>query len=1404
MKRRHKKSVIAILAIAALLYIGNLLIDNPYTHSMVNYYLNTHILDKLPIRADYQSMKLQLLPPAMTIYGIKVTSETKTENADELVSMSTFTFKISPWAIFMGSPQLGDIELKDLKLTWPLPAEFMAALNKLRPAQSGPEPPPSWPPSFTLPLSSVRLSNASVIAQLDGVSVNSLQDPKESTRIVVEGLNLSANFSSWKAFKIDLNATNTSLTDTTSSYVENGKINVRAEMRGKTLVARRVEISSPRISLTGKSNVEIKTKKNSDVIDSIVATINGENIEGDMSIIGSFLDIPGSRGDFRATTKTSIFVPITSKQSSSFSTTGSFKSKDARFADFRLYETESDFEVDLNKFKMTNLTLKIGDSSVAKGGGQINFDKQVSYLFSLQPTNLPFRNLMDIFNVDFDVINFDMTSKELRISGTSTPYQMQVSSQATLSNFTTPTIEYDRTKFPTAPACDVNLNLEINSTALFFKNSGGHCFTPDPSGQVARFPLNISGFSTFATNTGMDITMSSPQFNIGPMSYFAQAKLSGKGTMETRIYGPYSGVKISTKMDIKDASLMSSQFAAIKSNTEVAGGKLTWKDVTFITQQGGIAESPNGSLTFNDSLDIDFELAAKMLDKNFLGNIVRDFSDGQTQFEMTINSIQAKMQGPATRPLNWNGRATVNLENLRFNGGTLAKSVIGTIKGTALGYSTDDLTVSSAGSKIQIALNHTRDARAIQSDFLGGIGLNKTDQVEISATLRSIPGQGDDIRTLPSIGQSLTDLGISTEIAGDLKLAGTFSGLTGLAKIQLSKSKILESPVSDIVSSIVIDGSKIDIMAEQGGSALKARISLDFGDPAIPFNWYIAAKNADFRPWLPAIMSQDARNFAYLSATWNLEGTFKNWWDSVGELELRDLRIRYYSMVSRNGQRMDFRSAYPTKLYFQRNGWKFADNKPVVINSSLGELSFGLHNHRPPSSLGLTTKGHIDIETLKLLIPDVEIATGSLKVDGGIFGSIEKPNVDINVRDAPDRDANTPATIGLIGFRPSFQNIKLDARIGTNGITLKALRATKGNGVISAVGYLARPDSGDETDMTVNMDNASFLYPFPIIKYFDSTIDGQIKITGSERPWTASGRVDIVKARSNRDIDLREAILESIRSQSAADSTNSIVPLINMDISINAEKSISFSSKAGQATLSSDLRVSGSNIMPSIIGLVDVSKGRFFYKREFEIKRGLINFDDPIKVDPALDISASSDVSSYKVGINISGRASSPIIDFTVEPPTRPDGTPLSKIDIIGLLNRGSLPDTSSGIGTAESTAASEALNIAAGQVEDTVQKIFDLSGQSVIRQVYIDTYADPEGMPIVRFNLPLDITDDFGVILKVDQSTVKVSSEYSLHDSISLTGGIESSNEQTGTNSKTSGSPTDTGVDLKFKFAFP
>ena len=219
--------------------------------------------------------------------------------------------------------------------------------------------------------------------------------------------------------------------------------------------------------------------------------------------------------------------------------------------------------------------------------------------------------------------------------------------------------------------------------------------------------------------------------------------------------------------------------------------------------------------------------------------------------------------------------------------------------------------------------------------------------------------------------------------------------------------------------------------------------------------------------------------------------------------------------------------------------------------------------------------------------------------------------------------------------------------------------------------------------------------------------------------------------------------------------------------------------------------------------MIDVKRGRFFYKRDFTIQRGLINYDDPVKADPSLDISATSEVSGYKVGINITGRASTPIIDFTIDPPTRQDGSAISKVDIFSLLNRGVLPDTSTATRGAESTAAAEALNILAGQVEDTVEKMFELSGQNIIRQVYIDTYASSDGSPVARFNLPLTLTDDLDLVLKVDQNTVNVSSEYNLHDSISVIGGIENSNQEANIGGQRQGAPADTGVDLKFRFSF-
>ena len=1405
MKRRHNRLVIAIIVLMSGLYVGNLIIDNPYTHSLVNFYLNEQILKKLPIHAEYQSMKVELLPPAINIYGIKVTAVTDNNEETDLISISTLSFKASVWSIFMARPQMGDLELKDLSLTWPPPAKFMAALKNMNyTATEQRETAPVWPPVRPPPLSSLRISNATVQATLPGVSVNSNQDPAEVTKITADGLNLDLEIHDWKSFNIDIDSTHTSLTDLTSSYLEGGHLKLRGVMSDNEFKTRKLELSSPRLNLNGKLSSKILTDKKNNVIQEVQLRLDSENLIGDMSIIGSFLDISGNRGTFSGQAATLVTIPVTSKKNAHFSSSGHIKSRDARFFDFRLYETETDFAVDFDQFQLSNTSVKLGDTTVARGAGKIKLDKAVTFDFKLQPTNLPFKDLLGIFNVNFDVLNFNLTSPSLSIAGTGDPFKMSVVSSASLSDFSTPSVEYDHKRHPESPQCEMDLDLRVDPKELTFSKASGDCHIVGTDTRPGKFPLNISGFSGFSTKRGMNLILSSDAFNPAPLTYFAQASLEGGGKMKTTVHGPYDHIKVDLGTTLQNTIIGSTPVGTLSADIAIDDGVVSWTDVLIATPNGGRINSPKGSLQLNPDLDVEFDVSAKMIDHGLIGSAIRDMSNDTSSVAFVVKSLDGHFKGPVLRPLRWQGIATIDMENIQDRQNIYAKSLKGSVIGTETGYATENLSARLAGARVDIKATHSWDNAAAGSNFLSDLGLSPSDRIEIAAKMAAIPDAGDEIKLLPVLGKIAADNGISAQISGDAKFSGTLTKQTGIARLQLSKSKILNAPVSNIVSTIVVDGSNLDIMAEQGGSALKARVHMDVGDPTIPFNWYIAAKNADFRPWLPEGMSQDARNYAYLSATWNLRGTFQKWWESKGELEFKDLRLRYYSPTSRSGQRIDFRSAYPSRIYFDGKDWTIADNQPVTITSSVGEIRVGLKDHRPPSQIGLTIDGKVDVEALRLFTAGIETASGTIALKGGIKGSIENPNVDITVKNNTDGGGASDINLGFTGFRPSFQSIDLDATVKYNGINVRKLNANKGNGSIQSSGFLARPGSGEETDFTVNLDNASFLYPFPIVKYFDSSLDGHIKISGVGRPWNAAGRILIRKARSNRDVDIREAIVESLRSQSAVDSTESISPLMNLDISIAADKSIAFSSRSGQAQLSADLRVGGTNITPSILGMVDVPKGRFFYKRDFEIKRGLINFDDPVKADPALDISATSDVSSYRVGINITGRASAPSIDFTIDPPTRPDGTALSKMEIIGLLSRGSLSNTQSSQGSSESAAAAEALNLLAGQVEDTVQKIFDLSGQNVIKQVYIDTYADVEGQPVARFNLPLNIAEDFDVILKVDKSNVNVSSEYSLHDSISVTGGIESSNDQGGTGSKATGTPADTGVDLKFKFAFP
>ncbi|WP_331709221.1 MULTISPECIES: translocation/assembly module TamB domain-containing protein [unclassified Sphingomonas] len=95
---------------------------------------------------------------------------------------------------------------------------------------------------------------------------------------------------------------------------------------------------------------------------------------------------------------------------------------------------------------------------------------------------------------------------------------------------------------------------------------------------------------------------------------------------------------------------------------------------------------------------------------------------------------------------------------------------------------------------------------------------------------------------------------------------------------------------------------------------------------------------------------------------------------------------------------------------------------------------------------------------------------------------------------------------------------------------------------------------------------------------------------------------------------------------------------------------------------SADVRIQGQPTNPAITGRADLIRGDYqFSGRQFELDRGIIQFDGSVPVNPALDISAIANAQGLNAQIRVRGNALKPQIGFT-STPALPEDELLSRL----------------------------------------------------------------------------------------------------------------------------------------------
>ena len=141
--------------------------------------------------------------------------------------------------------------------------------------------------------------------------------------------------------------------------------------------------------------------------------------------------------------------------------------------------------------------------------------------------------------------------------------------------------------------------------------------------------------------------------------------------------------------------------------------------------------------------------------------------------------------------------------------------------------------------------------------------------------------------------------------------------------------------------------------------------------------------------------------------------------------------------------------------------------------------------------------------------------------------------------------------------------------------------------------------------------------------------------------------------------------LERAKLSSPGPQASSPLNRIKLDLRVTTTPELQMQTAMAKLSGDADLRVRGTAARPAVLGRIDILEGEVFFNgAKYRLERGDVIFTNPARIEPILDLEASTRVSDYDVSIGVNGTADKLNVNYRSEPP-------LPSADIIALLALG-------------------------------------------------------------------------------------------------------------------------------------
>jgi len=336
------------------------------------------------------------------------------------------------------------------------------------------------------------------------------------------------------------------------------------------------------------------------------------------------------------------------------------------------------------------------------------------------------------------------------------------------------------------------------------------------------------------------------------------------------------------------------------------------------------------------------------------------------------------------------------------------------------------------------------------------------------------------------------------------------------------------------------------------------------------------------------------------------------------------------------------------------------------------------------------------------------------------------------------------ASFSRKGFFTTLTNVNGDVFFDRDRVRLNQVEGRMGSGTVKAQGT-ALLEQGSLQSMNIQIDANEVRFRYP--EGLRTVLNADLLLRGNLSSPLLQGNVQIQNLAYRSGFDEFLALL----TEHNLNTGPSPVGRLRLAVHIEGNRNITIQNQLADVEARVDVDLKGTVDDPSLTGHVEASGGTLaFQGNRYTVTRGNIDFVDPLKIDPVVDIEAESQVRDYRVILTIAGRGDRLRLNMRSDPP-------LPDLEIVSLIAGGRTGGEiagfrASGTPTSEQLFQGGAANILLDLLQERVGNRLGLLGGGHVRiepfAVGASTYTGP------RITLSEQVTKDLSITYSQDLSS--------------------------------------------------